>query len=359
MLILDYDIPQAAYLLLLIIPLALLYFYLSRYRKERLQPFSRSPLSKLILPRSRRLTVIKTACICLSWTLACLALMGPKGNMRYTAKGQGQQAIRYQPHDVIFLIDTSGSMAVKDARQGQSRLESAKDIANTIISQLTGENVALDAFTSVLTPLVPPTLDYLFARLQLRELTFNEGDKEGTDFKQVLKALKEQLLKDPPQKRHTVILLSDGGDNRVDALSGQAKEQAIEEILNTLKSNQPLHLTLWTIGMGSKEGGIIPGAVLNGKPVSSKLDNDLLKQLAERENGHYESAQDWTTWDLVQRIVNQINQDSLYQDPATQERTVVPIRQEDVRYDFYYQIPLALALLFLALYLILPDVRRL
>lgn len=361
MLDIEYDYPEAAYLFLLLIPIFFLYFFLFRYRQHMLKAFHLSSLSQLVFPRSFHLTMIKVICLGISWVFTSFALMGPKGNMRYLSleEEKHDRSLHYQSHDVIFLIDTSGSMGVKDAKQGESRLEAAKEISQMIVSQLAGENVALYAFTSVLTPLVPPTLDYLFARLQLRQLTFNEGDKEGTDFKSVLTDLKEQLLKDPPQKQHSVIIFSDGEDNRIEALTGQTKEQAIEEMAKSLKTDRPLHLDLWTIGIGSKEGGIIPQAYLNGKPVYSRLDETLLKELARQNSGHYEAAQNWTNWNLTQRIVENIKQKSLYQSPTTQERTVATIKPEEVHYDLYYQFPLTFALLFLAVYLLLPDVSRL
>ncbi len=71
------------------------------------------------------------------------------------------------------------------------------------------------AFTSELTSLVPPTLDYLFARIMLGELHINEGDVGGTLFAPVLEQLKNKILQDKSAYAHTIILFSDGEDNDV------------------------------------------------------------------------------------------------------------------------------------------------
>ena len=72
-------------------------------------------------------------------------------------------------------------MAVVDTRVGESRLDYAKEIIDELVSQLDGEEVALYSLTSEMTLLVPPTNDYLYLRLMLHQVGYNEGDVYGTD----------------------------------------------------------------------------------------------------------------------------------------------------------------------------------
>jgi Ca-activated chloride channel family protein len=368
-----YDFPQAAYLLLFIFPAWILYYSLFRYRQRSIQQYANvSTLPHLLRPRSPFLTMIKILALNLAWIFACLAFMNPKGNLQYQSSStikasrqvQGSGTPRHRTHDVIFLIDASASMSVSDMQGNQTRLEAAKEIVGEVISQLRGENVAMYAMTSELIPLVPSTLDYLFARLALRQLKINEGDVEGTNFEKVLTSLKIKVLTAPDSRLYTVILLSDGGDNQIETLQGQTREQAILNIVQIISNLQGLNLRLFTIGVGSKEGGIIPHVTFKGGPVTSKLEDDLLKALANQGRGAYYEARSLPVWNLTQGILNKMGQDPIYEEEAGQglastslARKVIPAKKEEMVYDLYYQIPLGLAILCLLIYFALPDIR--
>ncbi len=370
-----YDFPQAVYLLLLLIPLLFLYGWLFYYRQQSTKAYaSSSILPQLLKRRSFFFSILKAFALSFAWILACIAFMGPKGNLQYQlishanqkrnihTQTQAHSQLPHQTHEVIFLIDASASMSVSDARHHRTRLIAAKEIVEQIISQLIGQTIALDAFTSELTPLVPPTLDYLFVRLVLQQLGINEGDVGGTDLAKVLETLKEKILSTPFSKLYTIILLSDGGDNRIEKLQGQAKEEAIQKVLHIIPNPTELNLRIFTIGMGSKEGGTVPSVTFNGQPIHSRLEEEILKSLAHQERGTYYEANAWPAWNLAQDLINQMKENSPDaeggESAAVLERKVVPAKQEEISYDFYYQLPLGLAILFLLLYFILPDVHR-
>jgi Ca-activated chloride channel family protein len=311
----------------------------------------------------------------LAWIFGCLALMGPKGNLHYlpfsnqaeaiqnqSVANSDQQLLRRKAHDVIFVVDTSASMSVPDARQGRTRLEEAKDILDEIVSHLSGENVALDAFTSQLTPLVPPTLDYLFTRLVIKQLHINEVDVGGTNIGSALESARKDLPSTQWNKLYTFILMSDGGDHTIEGEEGAKRQKAIEDIVQKLESFNSLNYRLFSIGMGSLEGQTIPNVTDQGKPVHSKLESDLLQQLAQQGRGTYYEANQWNAWRLATDLVNQMGKDAPYEEQAQSslggQRKVRPAQEEDRTYDLYFQIPLGLSILFLLLTLILPDARR-
>jgi Ca-activated chloride channel family protein len=368
---LTYQFPKAAYLLFFLILIIFLYTWLFYYRRSILRQYAPpETLSQLLLPRSLFFRNSKLLCLHLCWIFSVLALMDPIGNFTYlpleqttvNPKSKKSGSFRYRSHTVIILIDSSASMNTPDGRNHQTRLNAAKEIAEEFISQLKGENVALYAFTSDLIPLVPPTLDYLFTRLQLKELHINEGESEGTNFSRVLSQLKMKLPSPPVSGLYTVILLSDGGDNEIESLQEKARETAIEKISELIPNPKERNLRLFTIGMGSKTDSLIPHVTFKGKPVKSKLEEDILKSLAYQERGAYYEASSIPVWNLVQDILNRMKQDPLYEENGKDsfshlERKFIPINQEDVSYDLYYQIPLALSLISLLFYLILPDTR--
>ena len=200
----QWGFPGAAYLLLFVLIFSLLFWVLYEWRRRVVTAFAKKEcLDKLLVRRSRLYYLIKCLFFCAAWGFATLALMQPKGAGRYL---DGQKEVteqrvveqkevegetitlRRKTHDVIFLLDASASMAVTDARGDKRRLDLAKEIVDEVVSQLDGQAVALYAFTSETSAVVPVTHDYLFFRLALRRVGIHEGDVGGTDFLGALEA---------------------------------------------------------------------------------------------------------------------------------------------------------------------------
>lgn len=357
----EFNFPVAAWLIVLLIPFFLGQLALSYHRhKQQLKYASPALLKRLMIPRSPILRWTKAAGWAIIWTLICFALMQPFGNLRYSSlsKSSGQTQSHAIQHEVILLVDTSASMRVADGANGQTRLATSKDIMEDILKQLKGQTVSLYTFTSELSMVVPPTLDYIFTRFSINDLRIDEGDVGGTRFAPVLEALKEQAFPDTSAKHYTIIMLSDGGDNKLESLTGTERIQAVQKILNAIPDPQKLHVRLFTVGIGELKGQPIPKVTFDGKPVISKLEPDILKKLASHDLGQYYMANAWTTWNLAHELSTQINTLMIDDYDTAGERKVAEIHKEDVIVDLYYQIPLALALLFYCLNLMLPDVRR-
>lgn len=342
-----FNFPTAAFLLLWLIPLLVGQWALKRYRDKQ-QAFYAAPstLTHLLFPRSFRLTLLKNIGWLTIWALVCLALMAPFGNTRYLSSLSPASSTKLLRSEVIFLVDTSASMRVLDGTHQESRLEEAKEIMEEIMKQLRGPIVSLYTFTSVLTPVVPPTLDYLFARLAIRDLQITQEGPGGTLFFPVLEALRQKIFSAPSSRHYTLILLSDGGDN----------EKEDKRVLEVLPNPSRFHFHLLTIGLGSTQAKAIPDVSFQGKPVLSRLEPTILKQLAEKNRGHYYMAEEWVSSDLAQEIVNQIDQEAFI--ASSSKREANPLKAEERIVDLYYQIPLGVALLLYLLNLLLPDVSR-
>ncbi|MBA3722236.1 MAG: VWA domain-containing protein [Parachlamydiaceae bacterium] len=355
------DYPQAAYLLIFVPILLFFIWRLIKYRQSVIKTYaSPNHLSELLNPRSQILTFIKYCCLIFAWILACLALMGPKGNLQYVniseeATSNSANHLEARPQEVIFLVDTSASMQVSDASNGETRLQEAKETIDTIVELLNGQTISLFAFTSQLTELVPPTLDYIFTRLIAKDLHINEGNVGGTNIEEAFKVLNHKLFSTPSSKYYYIVLLSDGGDSRVEALKGEEKIIAISKIIEQLPNPEQFHLRIFSVGLGSEKGGDIPNMIVDRKPVHSRLESTLLKEIAQKGNGQYYPANDLSTWDLATFIVNQINKEAIIDKNSNYNRTVTPVKSENMIYDLYYQIPLGLVLLLLLMIRVLPD----
>jgi Ca-activated chloride channel homolog len=208
--------------------------------------------------------------------------------------------------EIAFLLDTSYSMSVKDTRQGVSRLELAKDIIEELVGQLDGEEVALYAFTSEVTRLVPSTYDYLFFRLLNKQVELNEGDVAGTDLLHMLDYLDSQHYGRFKREAQAVILFTDGGDTRLEQLKGKNREQELSLILSRLGAFKERGVRFYTVGLGSQQGEIIKGISHDGKVVRSSLDEELLMKIASETKGEYYYAGGDSTLHLARNLRDQI-----------------------------------------------------
>lgn len=344
----------AAYLLWFVPVFIVLFYFRYKKDKEKLKLFAQ----KKVLHRSTEIPslfwfISKKSLFIASWIFITFALMGPKGNPRYAEGVLGEEEINYslrrKAHDITFLLDISQSMQVKDARLEKSRLEYAKEIIEDLISRLKGEAIGLYTFTSSVDKRIPHTMDYVYFRLQLRDITANQDQVPGSDFEAALNSVLSEITKHVSGKLKTLIILSDGEDTSGN-MEG-AKKLASEIV----KKADDANLRVYAVGLGSKEGGIVPDVQQSGGPVKSMLDEFLLKELAEAR-GDYFNANQYTPLSLSERIYTEMGQDDLYVSDA--ELTQVTEAKEMI-YDHYYQIPLAAGILLGLLSFYLPGTNQL
>ena len=190
-------------------------------------------------------------------------------------------------------------------------MQEAKNLIEDVIRQIRGQTVSLYAFSSKLKTVVPSTLDYIFARLAIKDLDINQEDAEETRFASVLDALKQQAFPHTSTKRYTIIMLTDGGDTQLEGLKGSAREQEIQKILSAIPNPRQLNVHLYPIGIGSLKPQMIPNVTFQGNPVLSKLEPEILKELAEEERGVYYMAHQWSSWSLARELMTQIKENVL------------------------------------------------
>ena len=377
---------QYAYFLL-VTPLLLgLFWFLYKQREKAIQNFSAYPnLSKVLIQRSYFYFSLTVLSLVVAWSGAIFSWMDPQGNGRYLdqqeeekskknileesiKKGEGEEQIvkkQRKLHDIIFLLDASASMSVKDTRMGVSRLEFAKEIIEEVVKELRGPTAALYAFTSEVFTVSPATVDYLFLRLMLKNIGINEGDVAGTDLMEALGGLKNRYFSGPKEKLKTLILLTDGGDTRLETLENKEREKEIKAILSRLGNPKEQNLRVYCVGMGSKKGEVIPGVTFNNQPVYSSLDEELLESLSKEGRGHYYFANEFSALSIAEDILLSLKQDSPYLEEVESkekigelERLVEEKKDTAFVYDLYFQIPLAFAIFALSMTFLYPEVRK-
>lgn len=348
----NFSNPKAAILMLAAFLLILLFQYAFLMRKRAADRFAPPELlAKMADLRPKGETLIRCLAFLLSWIFACLALMGPQGNAHYSSSVEGLSQEAFN-QNILFLIDTSESMSVKDTRTKETRLSAAKEIADQIAKRLVGYNLMLISLTTEAYPVVPLTLDNLYFRLVLKQLNFNEGEApQGTDFFKIFSNLKNVYDVDPKSHYQILIVLSDGEDLQLDELSADMRQRRINEIASFVSPKNFPHLKVFTIGMGSETGGEVPGVIFQGRKVISKLNTTLLKAISRAGGGEFYAANNDTSEELANQIVTEIKE----REKKLQKE---PLRGVEggalLTYDEYFQIPLLLSLIALTIAFFYP-----
>ncbi len=360
---LSFDYPEMGYLVFLSIVISFLYYFKAYKKRQYLdQMLSIDMQRALLLKNSPLFERISLGLMVFTWILATVALMGPKGNEHYPkdetirintgaqvsfSKNDGSK--KRKAHDVIFLIDASLSMSLKDTRNKVGRLNFAQEITDEIISQLEGERVAVYTFTSVVTPVAPLTFDYLFSRLQIKDISINEGGMTGTDFFQAIEFVKQKHFAKSLRKATSLIILSDGGDTQIEELQGEGRSTLIAALARSLGDPLPLNLQVFLVGIGSKEGSLIPGVRDNeGKPVLSKMQEDILRALSEKSKGKFYDANRYSAMSLASEIVKNLKSEVFNIEDETVGGSSGSLSSQSKLfsiYDLYFQLPLGCAII--------------
>ena len=133
---------------------------------------------------------------------------------------------------------------------------------------------------------MPLTTDHGAARMFVSSACPDAVPQQGTVISEALQR-SANAFNAAERRFKTVILISDGEDHDVEAVN-TAKELAVQGMM------------INTIGVGSPEGSYIPDRVTGenkidpatGATVISKLNEDVLKQIAATTNGIYIHLQD-------------------------------------------------------------------
>ena len=264
---------------MLLLPALLAVFFWNEQR-------SRELLGKLVALRlmptlagnvSRARRVSKFALLLLGLGLVIAGLAEPRlGFTVEETKNRGR--------DVLIAIDTSKSMLATDI--SPSRLARAKLAAEDLIRSLPGDRTGLIAFAGEAFLEAPMTIDYGAVLDSIRELDVNTIPVGGTNIAQAIDMAAEAFGKGEGQN-DCLVLFTDGEE-----LDGNVVEAA---------KRQQGRFRIYTVGLGSKEGAIIPIPEENGATgfvkdadggiVHSKLDEEKLGEIAKATGGFYTHLQ--------------------------------------------------------------------
>ena len=210
--------------------------------------------------------------------LGLAALIVSLAQPRY---GYTWQESKRKGRDIIIAIDCSRSMLATDLTP--NRLGRAKLAVQDLLEQLQGDRVGLIAFAGTAFLQAPLTIDYGAVLNSLSELDTNIIPRGGTNIAAARSPRADAAFGKGESDNRCLILFTDGEELEADAVEAASAEKD--------------HMRIFTVGLGSADGSLIPipgenggtGFVKDekGQIVKSRLDEDRLRKIAETTGGFY------------------------------------------------------------------------
>ena len=181
--------------------------------------------------------------------------------------------------EIMICLDVSNSMLAQD--YSPNRLERAKLAISRMTDKLQEDRIGLIVFAGSSFVQLPITADYISAKMFLSSVDTKSVPVQGTAIGDaILTAAKSFSLQS--EKSRAIVVITDGENHEDDPVD--AAKQAAE-----------LGIRVYTIGIGSQHGQPIPmdGELMkdkDGNIVVTRLDEEILKQVAKAGNGAYVHA---------------------------------------------------------------------
>ena len=263
--------PEYLYLLIILPVVALIYFITSIRAKRRMRKLGDPVLLKRLVPNySQHRPLVKF--ILLEIILALLVLMLARPQYGTRTVETNSKGI-----EVVVMMDVSNSMYATDINP--SRLERSKLMVSKLIDQMQNDKIALGVFAGEAYPQLPMTNDYVSAKLFLNQISPKMVTYQGTNLASAINLACHSFTANSKVGK-AVIMITDGENH---------EEGAVE----AAKAAHKEGISLYVLGIGSKEGSAIPlegGGVMTddqGQKVMTTLNEEACRAIAEAGNGTY------------------------------------------------------------------------
>ena len=277
--VLRFEHPEYLYWLI-VIPVLIIVYILIRIRQDRnFKRFADVGMRGYLVPqRSGRRDVFK-------FTVFLLALAFLIVGLANLQSGSKMEEVKREGIDMYIAVDVSNSMNAQDIVP--SRLDRSKQAINKLISDLQGDRLGVIIFADKAFVQLPVTTDYAAAKMFLSSVNTSSVASQGTAIGEAINLAMKSFADDERSK--AIVIISDGEDHENDAALEAAREAAKKGI------------RIYTIGMGLPDGAPIPiynqyGQMTgykkdkNGNTVVTRLDEDMLRRIAEAGGGLYVRA---------------------------------------------------------------------
>jgi Ca-activated chloride channel family protein len=205
--------------------------------------------------------------------------------------------------DIVMAIDVSASMLAQDLKP--NRLEALKRIAEEFVDNRETDRIGLVVYAAESYTKTPVTSDHELVKAALKTVKYdNTVLKDGTGIGTGLVTAVSRL-KSSKAKSRVIILLTDGENN-----SGTVAPEMAAEIADKFD------IKVYTIGIGSTGYAMQPsGNIINGEMAFENLpvriDEDLMRKIAEKTGGKYFRATDNTSLKAVYDEINELEKSEI------------------------------------------------
>jgi Ca-activated chloride channel family protein len=263
---------------LLIIPLLSFIFIWSRIaRKRALKRFGQQEILKQLMPfSSKGRPVFKFIILMLALAFIITGMARPQF-------GSKLKKVKREGIELIIALDVSNSMMAEDIEP--NRLERAKRAISRLVDRLKDDKIGLIVFAGDAYTQLPITSDYNSAKLFLNSVSTQIVPKQGTAIGAAINLATNSFTPNGEANK-AIVIITDGENHEDDAIS--AAKDAVDK-----------GIFVHTIGMGLPQGSPIP-VIRNGqkdymkdrdgKVVVTKLNEQMLEQIAAAGNGIYVRA---------------------------------------------------------------------
>jgi Ca-activated chloride channel family protein len=321
---LEFKYPANLFFALLAIA-ALVFFILAFRKKERI-------MALFSLGYKIQFKALRSLLLGFGLALIVFSLLGPR-------VFEGYREINKTGLDIYVLMDTSKSMLVTDI--APDRITVAKKIMGNILDNLEGDRIGFIPFASDAYIQMPLTDDYQLARMFLDVMDTDMISGGGTNLAAAIRLANDSFKRTSSADR-VILIISDGEEH----------DGASLDVLKGLIDDQ---LKIYTLGIGTERGGLVPvyneagNTVIDymkdesGNPATSRLDPDILIRLAREGRGSY-----------YQASLQGEETPALLSELSALKRDILEIRQ-DKKYKHLYQYFLGFGLLLFLTAWFLPE----
>ncbi|MBQ7222188.1 MAG: VWA domain-containing protein [Bacteroidales bacterium] len=269
------NIAQGEYLLLLIlIPFFFLLYagYLRMKRRRMAKMGDPDTVSQLMPDVSNGRGWLKISLFAVAFFFFVIGLSRPQLGARLKEK-------ETKGVEIMIALDVSNSMLAEDFTP--NRLERAKLAISRLVDRLSGDRIGLVIFAGESFIQLPITTDYVSAKVFLNNISTTSIPVQGTAIADALMTTARSFSSQSENSR-AIILITDGEDHEGD-------------VLDAARAIGDSGIRIYCIGIGSPEGKPIPmnGTLMkdeNGDIVVTRLDESMLRKIAEAGNGSYVRA---------------------------------------------------------------------
>lgn len=257
---------------------SILFILLMRWKRKVTKRIGDAKLVKALISNySPGLFGLKFSLLSIAFAAGVVAVMDLR-------KPGGAEGINRKGIDVVIALDVSKSMLATDL--APDRLERAKQLVGKLMDAMPNDRIGLVLFAGKAYLQMPLTTDHGAARMFVSSASPDAVPQQGTVLSEAIQR-SANAFNAAERRFKAVVLISDGEDHDAEAVQ-TAKELAEQGLM------------INTVGVGSPDGSYIPDPATGqnkidpatGSEVVSKLNEDVLKQIAASTNGVYVRLQE-------------------------------------------------------------------